>query len=454
MVEQKIKVLFIDDEEDLLRTITIVLSRSYCIHTFKSAIEALQKFEEIDPDIVVCDISMPEMNGMDVLKRIKKMNPSVEVIMLTALNDTQLAIQSAKDGAYDYLIKPFDSENIKLAINRAFEKKQLLIFNKTLKRKLNAFDDVSFENIIGNSEPMNRVFDLIQKVSKNNSTVLIEGETGTGKELIARAIHNLSSRKNMPFIAVNCGAIPADLFESEFFGYEKGAFTGANSSKEGKFEVANGGTLFLDEISSLPLGMQIKLLRATQEQEIVRVGGHYSTKVDVRIISASNESLKRKIDDGSFRKDFYHRISVVPIKLPPLRLRGKDILLLAEFFLNKYTSKYNKNFSSFSDDASKVFCEYMWPGNVRELEHVIEKIVSIEDGSVVDSVMVPLEMYLSKSSSGVRENNRYKQIMNEFEKNLLEAALSKNSNNQSKTAKYLGISRTTLISKMESLGLK
>lgn len=446
------RVLIIDDEQDLLRTLAIVLKPDFLISTASSPITALQNLPGSPVDVVLCDISMPELSGIEVLKRIKQIDPAIEVIMLTALNDTSLAVQAAREGAYDFVIKPADMETLKLHISRAFEKKSLLSENLQLKKELDHVKWQSFAGMIGASASIKAVFDLIKKISSSDVSVMIQGETGTGKEMIAHAIHQQSSRQNAPFIPVNCGAIPRELFESEIFGYEKGAFTGAHSSRPGKFEAASGGTLFLDEITALSLDMQVKLLRLIQDQEVYRVGATSPIQIDVRIISAANEDLRTKIAQGQFREDLYHRLAIVPLQVPALRERHEDIPLLVWYFLDRFNHKYNKLFTHIEPSALTVMQGYSWSGNVRELEHLIERIVALEEGPSFKEAYLPLEFYIKTVS--LETGSTYKGLLKDFDRQILSAALIKTGYNQLKAANLLGLSRSTFVSKLSVLGIK
>ncbi|MFH1429781.1 MAG: sigma-54 dependent transcriptional regulator [Candidatus Margulisiibacteriota bacterium] len=446
-------VLLVDDEEDVLRATTQVLKGHYKVFQALDGQTALKLFAENKIDLVILDINMPGLSGIEVLFKLKEADPFTEIIMLTADSSPETIIQAMRGGAYDYLIKPYEPDELLLKIDRAMEKIDLVKENNSLKDQVRSG---MFENIIGESPSMQNVFNLIRKVSSTDVTVLITGETGTGKELAARAIHNQSSRCNKPLITVNAGSIPKDLLESELFGYKKGAFTGAVENKIGKFELADGGTIFLDEIGNMPIEMQAKLLRVIQEKEIEKIGDTKAIPLDIRIIAATNTDLKKAIADGKFRDDLYHRLNVIQIELPPLRERDKDIKLLAAYFLEKHNKKLNKDFQGINSEAMDQMRKYTWPGNIRELEHLIERIITIEDEAFITCKYLPREIVTAGDTapeSLTGQNLNLKDAVQKYEKELISSTLKKNDFNQSSTARILGISRTTLISKMQALNI-
>jgi DNA-binding NtrC family response regulator len=388
---------------------------------------------------------MPGMDGMEVLKQVKEIAAQTVVIMMTAYASIPGAVQAMKEGAYDYIVKPLDVDQLTLMLNRIVEHQQLFTENFLLRKRLT--EQYEFEDIIGRSEAMQEVFEMIKAVTDTNATVLITGETGTGKELVARAIHSNSSQRYGPFVATSCGALPETLLESELFGYEKGAFTGADRSRKGRFELAHGGTLFLDEIGDISIKTQIKLLRVLQEKSFRRLGGTEPIKVDVRLISATNRDLVAAIEDGSFRSDLYYRLNVVSIQLPPLRERKDDVPLLAAHFINKYNVEFNKKFDRVDRKAMDFMVDYHWPGNVRELENVIERAIVIDQGPEVKVDHLPF-------CNVEAIPTEVPQSLQEVERLHIEKMLQRNDWNIAKTARLLNIDRSTLHKKIKKFGLE
>lgn len=380
------KILVVDDERGLREFLTIMLQKEgHDVNSVGSGKEALEYIAQKTYDIVLTDIRMPHITGIDVLKTIKEYSPETVVIMITAYASTETAVEAMKQGAYDYITKPFKIEEIKLIVRNALEKRRLKEENNLLKSKIQEWTTSGLiGGIVGKSQAIMRIIELIIKVADSPSTVLITGESGTGKELIARAIHNYSYRKDQPFLAINCSAIPAGLFESELFGHIKGAFTGAIAGKEGIFEVANGGTIFLDEIGDIPQSFQVKLLRVLEEKTIKRVGGNQEIKVDVRIIAATNRDLKKAMAEGNFREDLFYRLDVIPIEMPPLRERRGDIPLLIEHFVSKYSRLLGREIKGVSEEAMQRLMSHPWKGNVRELGNVIERAATLGSGLVIE----------------------------------------------------------------------
>ncbi len=375
------KLLIVDDEESLLEFLSLLFrDEGYEVTTASSAQEARGLIEN-DYDLVLCDIMMPDGNGLDLLREIKAKRPSTSVLMMTAYTSSKSAIEAMKLGAYDYLSKPFDVDDLKIVAERALEKTDLVEENVYLRRELE--QRYTFSNIIGRSPKMQTIFKIVERVARTHSTVLIEGESGTGKELIARAIHFSSSRSEGRFLSVNCGALPEALLESELFGHERGSFTGAVKDKKGLFQEADGGTLFLDEIGEMPLAMQVKLLRALQEKTVRRVGGSREIPFDARIIAATNKDLQKRVEAGEFREDLFYRINVIPVELPPLRSRREDIPLLVSHFLSKYSDEMGFESSEISVEAMRALESYDWPGNVRELENTIERTLALSSGETL-----------------------------------------------------------------------
>ncbi len=391
MTDGKADILIVEDEKNVRAALSLALSDKYNLFSASDGKKALEMIFERNIDLVLLDIRLPEVNGMDVLKQIKDMSSSIPVIMLTAVRTVDSAVSAMKLGAYDYVIKPFDINELMALIEKALEKRNLEKENVFLKNELEKTG--GFEKIIGMSEKMREIFKLIKSVARGDATVLITGESGTGKELVARAIHHQSKRAKKLFVPVNCAAIPENLLESELFGYEKGAFTGAYERRLGKFEIANGGTIFLDEISTMPLPMQAKLLRVLQERVIDRVGGTIQVEIDVRVISATNSDLKQEVDNKKFRGDLFYRLNVIPMVIPPLRERTEDIPLLVNYFLDKYNKEFGKKIKEFDADAMHVLTSYPWPGNVRELENLIERLVVLSDRNIITKDKLPPEIY-------------------------------------------------------------
>jgi two-component system NtrC family response regulator len=371
-------VLIVDDERNYLLVLEALLSEEgYQVITAEGALRGLECLDENELDVVITDMKMPGMDGMDFMERVQLRQPDLPVIMMTAFGSVEKAVQAMRKGAFDYILKPFKNEELKLTIGKAINHYNLIRQNRQMARELQG--KYHFGNIIGKSAQMQRIFELIEKVAPTKATVLITGDSGTGKELVARAIHYNSPRKDQPFISVNCGALPETLLESELFGHEKGAFSGAISQRKGRFELAHEGTLFLDEISEMSAPLQVKLLRILQEMEFERVGGSQTLKVDVRVVAASNRNLKEEASNGRFRSDLYYRLNVVHVYLPSLRQRTDDLPLLVNHFLAKYAKDNHQEMISISSGAMERILDYHWPGNVRELENVIERAIILSD---------------------------------------------------------------------------
>ena len=441
------KILVVDDEQSMRDFLAIMLKKDgHEVVTAENGNDALKAVQAEIFDLVITDVKMPGIDGIEVLKTIKDISSETVVIMVTAFATTETAIEAMKLGAYDYIIKPFKVDELKLIISNSLEKRHLIKENILLKREITS--RAGFENFIGKSEPMQKVFSLITQVAATNSTVLIMGESGTGKELVAKAVHFNSPRKGGPFVTVNCGALPETLLESELFGYMKGSFTGATSNKQGLFESANGGTIFLDEISATTPALQVKLLRVLQEREFMRVGGTTAIKVDVHIIAASNRDLQSEVAKGSFREDLYYRLNVIPIVLPPLRERKEDIPILAEYFLSKYARKDgdrtgNKRFDA---EAMKFLLNYQWPGNVRELENLIERLVIMTPDDTMHLADIPDSLKSHQPNSGMMavdlppEGLNLEMLLENAERSLLRKALERSGGVKTEAAKLLGLS--------------
>ena len=447
------KILFCDDEASVRDSLRIIFKKDYQVILAGSADEAIQKVSTEEPDLVFLDIIMPGKDGLEALKEIRGKQPDLPVIMLTATKTLKSAVDAMKMGAYDYITKPFDVQELRIVVEKALENRDLKATNRRLQGEVE--DRYQFDNIIGKSKEMREIYATIRQIAEKNSTVLIHGESGTGKELIARAIHYNSPRKNKPFVAVNCAAIPETLIETELFGHEKGAFTDAHNRRIGHFELAHEGTLFLDEISELSLMTQAKILRALQEREFIRVGGMKTITVDVRLISATNKNLEEMMARGAFRSDLYYRINVVPLTIPPLRKRKEDIFLLVQHFLDKHAGKGKKKIAP---EALDILASYEWPGNVRELENIIERVVVLSSSDSVGADDIPSFL---KSSSQVELIKRgvlngrvsFEDAEREFEKDILLDALKKANFVQTKAADLLGISRRILKYKMDKYGI-
>ncbi|MCI0515763.1 sigma-54 dependent transcriptional regulator [candidate division KSB1 bacterium] len=439
-------ILVIDDERRMCLVLKAGLEvDGYQVEIAADGLEGLTKFRTGQFDVVLTDLKMPGMDGLALLEEIKKLSRATEVILMTAFATAQTAVEAMKKGAYDYVIKPFEMAEVKIKIRQIIEKKQLALENTQLKEKLDR--RYSMANMIGASGPMQFVFQMVEKVAPSDATVLIRGESGTGKELIAQAVHQLSSRSRAPFIAVNCGALPESLLESELFGHEKGAFTGADRRKLGRFELAGEGTIFLDEIGDISPATQVKLLRVLQSKEIVRLGGVETIKIQARTIAATNQNLEELLKNGKFREDLYYRINVFPIQLPPLRERKDDIPILIEYFLKKHGTNTNK----IDKNALKLLMHYQWPGNVRELENIIERLLILVGDRGVTPQDLPPQIYIEESNSLALEIPEEGISLEDVEKGLIQKALAKAHGNKSRAAKLLGITRRRLYSMLERL---
>ena len=454
MNKAKSNILVVDDEPDMLETFRSILKKKYRVITSNSGKGALTILKKERVDICLLDIKMPDMDGIEVLKRIKDIDENLEVIMVTALKDVKLAVKAMKLGAFEYINKPFEVDELLALTEKALEKRSLLKENIALKEMVK--DSSRYCDLIGKTKPMQDILKLIDDVSETNSTVLITGESGTGKELVARAIHKNSKRAEKPFIVVNCVAIPDNLLESELFGHEKGSFTGAIERKIGKFELADQGTIFLDEIGCMSPNMQAKLLRVLENGSIDRIGEGNPIPLDIRVIAATNIDFKTSIKEKSFREDLYYRLNVIPVHMPSLRKRIEDIPLFVEYFLNKFNKLLNKSVKSLSQEALEALIAYRWPGNVRELQNLIERVVALSKNEIINLQDFPKDIVNYKDPEFLiskRLKGTLKQAAQDFEKDFIVAALREAEKNQTHAARLLGIHRTTLISKMESLGI-
>lgn len=445
------KILVVDDDSLVRDFLSEALSRiGFWVDLASTGEEALEKIKKEDYDIILSDIRMPNMDGMELLKIVKDYLPDAKVIMMTAYGTVQNAVDAMKLGAFDYVMKGFSPDEIELVLKRALDHKQLIWENKLLRSEV--IEKYRFENIVGKSPQMQKIFELVEGVADTKATVLITGESGTGKELIAKAIHYHSSRREGPFIRINCAAIPEGLVESELFGHEKGSFTGAIRQSQGRFELADRGTLLLDEISEISPHLQAKLLRVLQEREFERVGSGIPIQVDVRIITTSNRDLKELIEKGKFREDLFYRLNVVPIHIPSLKERKEDIPALAQYFLRKYNEENNRRIESISQKVYEMFMEYSWPGNVRELENYIERAVVTAKGKILTPRDFPKELSFGKIKlpSGEIEIGS---TISEAERKLILKTLTVHGGNRTKTADILGISTRTLRNKLHEYGL-
>ena len=446
------KILVVDDDSLLRDFLAETLNRSgYRVDLASTGEEALEKISKEDYDIILSDVRMPNMDGMELLKTTRDFLPDAKVVMMTAYGTVQNAVEAMKLGAFDYVMKPFSVDEIELVLKRALEHKQLLLENKLLRSEV--LGKYRFNNIVGKSPQMQKIFELVETVADAKATVLITGESGTGKELIARAIHYNSPRQEGPFIRINCAALPEGLVESELFGHEKGSFTGAIRQSRGRFELADRGTLLLDEVSEISLHLQGKLLRVLQEREFERVGSGVPIQVDVRIIATSNRDLKNLIEKGKFRKDLFYRLNVVPIHISPLNERKEDIPALAEHFLRKYNLENNRQIEGISQKVYEMFMEYFWPGNVRELENFIERAVVTAKGRVLTPRDFPKELAFGRIKLPSDEIEVGSTIY-EAERKLILKTLKTQGGNRTKAAEILGVSARTLRNKLHEYGLK
>jgi len=453
--------LIVDDDQGHLATLqTITRSWGYRVSSAEDGSTAIRMAREQPFDLILMDVRMAQMDGIEALRQIKTYNPAIPILIMTAYSSVASAVEALKAGAYDYLTKPLDFETLRMTVARSMEHTHLKTENRQLKESLQKKFD--WQNIIGTSSSMKALIDMVAMVAPSEATVLITGESGTGKELIARSIHFNSERRSAPFIIVNCAALAETLLESELFGHEKGAFTGADKRREGRFRQADGGTLFLDEIGETSPGMQAKLLRVLQEREFQRVGGDETLSVDVRILAATNRDLENEVQQGKFREDLYYRLNVVTVAIPPLKTRQEDIPLLAQYFLERFAKKNRKTIKGFTPQAMDLLLKHVWPGNVRELENAIERAVILLSGDFITARELPLritqhaEMHANHEASpppadmtGPAEG----QSLAAVEKSVILATLSETGGNKSETARRLGINRKTLHLKLKRYGL-
>jgi two-component system response regulator PilR (NtrC family) len=454
------RLLVVDDEPSMREFLEIMLSQDgYEVRTAASGEEGLKLYKSEEPDLILTDVKMPGMSGLDLIKHIHSQDPALPVIAVTAYASADDALRAVREGAYDYLSKPFQIEDLRIIIRNALEARRLRIENQELKKSIQGFDN--FSHMVGISPQMQEIFQFIEKVAPSKASVLIIGESGTGKELIAKAIHKNSPRCDKPFIAINCTAIPENLLESEMFGHQRGSFTGALANKPGLVELAHTGTLFLDEVGEIPISIQAKLLRFLQEHEFRRVGGTDEKKIDVRIIAATNKKLEFEMEKGNFREDLYYRLNVIRIRVPPLREREKDVPLLVNHFLRKFCTEQGKDITKVSSLALRVLCNYQYPGNVRELENIIERCVTLEQSDQLTAQHLPPKLTQSEGaaceiaeldipSDGIELDR----TLENLERKLINRALEITGGNRSRAARLLGISFRSLRYRLVKLGME
>ena len=446
------RILVVDDELNIREAlVTLLQKKHYEVRGAGTAEEALEHLEAVPSDLVLTDLKMPGMGGMEFLRRLKRQWPDTEVLVMTAFGSIETAVEAIRCGAYDYITKPIDRERFAVVVEKALEHRALACENKQLKERLDT--KTRFTEMVGGSEPLQRVCTLVEMVADSDVTVLLTGESGTGKELVARAIHHKSRRADGPFVTLNCGALPETLFESELFGYEKGAFTGATTNKMGRFELANGGTLLLDEVGELSLKSQVDFLRVLETKEFRRLGGTKIVKVDTRIVAATNRNLEEAVKEGDFREDLYYRLNVVPIHLPPLRDRGEDIPLLVDRFMEEFSAQHRREPKEISRDAMRLLRLYAWPGNIRQLRNLVERLVVTVKNPVIDAEQLPEEIQASREDARtmiVTLGSTLKGI----EREAIRRTLTEVTNHREKAAKLLGISLRALQYKIKEYGIR
>jgi DNA-binding NtrC family response regulator len=448
---QKPNILVVDDEKDICMALNILLTKEgYSVKEAYNGEQALERIREENFDVVMTDIKMEKMDGFEVLKQAQKISPETSVIMMTAFASVGSAVEAMRAGASDYITKPFINDEIRLTIRRILQGRELQMENQILRRELSQ-RPAAFKNIIGSSEPMQKVFSVMEKVIPSKSNILITGESGTGKGLVAQAIHESGSRKDKPFISINCGAIPENLLESELFGHKKGAFTSANEDKKGLVTMAHGGTLFLDEIGELPPSLQVKLLHVIQTKELTPVGDTRVITVDVRVIAATNADLLLRVKEGRFREDLYYRLNVIEIRMPSLRERRDDVQVIMKHYLKIFAEEAGKNIKDIDYEAMQALLAYDWPGNIRELRNTIERATVLADGDVVTIHDLP-DKFRTLDLEGVSTSS-LRQALDTFERDYIKRSLAENKGNKEMTAGKLGIDLATLYRKLKKLRL-
>jgi DNA-binding NtrC family response regulator len=447
-------ILIVEDEPKMLRLLEINLAEEgYKVRAAADAEAGLKLFREHRFDIVLTDLKLPGMNGLEFLEAVKRADSRIPVIVMTAYGTVETAVEAMKAGASDYILKPFSLEEIKLIVGKELDVRRLRDENRSLREALGA--RYEFKNIIGRSDKMQEVLATVERVAPSNSTVLLGGESGVGKDMIARALHQHSRRASGPFIKINCTAIPENLLESELFGYEKGAFTGAAGTKPGKFELADKGTIFLDEIGDVPGSIQVKLLRVLQDREFERLGGTKTLKVDVRVVAATNQDLRAALEEGTFREDLYYRLNVVPINIPPLRDRKEDVPYLADYFLERFARQSGKTIRGITPDAMRVLTGFHWPGNVRELENIIERGVALSAGDMLEISDIRLDLSPTRPAPAAGDMAFLPEGVNleQFEDGIIQEAVRRANGNKSQAARLLGISRNALRYRLTKIGV-
>jgi two-component system response regulator AtoC len=458
-------ILLVDDQDTIRFFLEKTLTQEgYEAVTAKTGTEAIEKARQVMPDLVLLDLKLPDMDGLEVLQKIKEIFPEIGVVMITAFGDIETAVSAMKAGAFDFVSKPINLDQLLMVIKKGLDSDRLNREVLQLKRQMDP--EVGFDYIMGESPGMKRVYDVVKQVAKSDTTtVLIEGESGVGKEMIARLIHRYSNRSEKPFLDINCASLPEQLLESELFGYEKGAFTDAKAQKQGLLEMANRGILFMDEIGEMSLTIQVKLLRVLERMEFRRLGGTTDIRVSLRVISATNRDLQKEVDEGRFRADLFYRLKVVPLYIPPLRDRKEDLLKFVHYFINNFNTKFNKNFDSLTDEARDLMLAYPWPGNIRELKNVIERIVLLEQGPVIKPEYLPFSAgRIEESTIGRKIDGMLSQpmpedgidfdgLVSDLERELIVKASEQSGWNQSKTARLLNMKRDKLRYRMKNFDL-
>jgi DNA-binding NtrC family response regulator len=447
------RILVIDDEDSMCNFMEIMLTKEgYEVETSTSPFDGVSMIREREYDVVVADLNMPDMTGIDLLREVKQFKADQEMIVMTAFASVDSAIEAMKLGAADYITKPFKVDEIKIILDKSLQRRRLERENQDLKRRLDV--DSSFDSFIGASEAVVRLKQLGRQIAGSDSTALIRGESGTGKDLIARAIHQHSPRRNGPFVTINCAALPESLLESELFGHKKGSFTGAIRDKEGLFKVADGGTFFLDEVGNTSMAIQVKLLRVLEDRKIIPVGDTKPISVDVRLIAATNSDLEADVKAGRFRADLFYRLNVIPIQIPPLRERAEDIRLLVDYFVSKFAEKTGTPVKRVSKEALEILTAYPWPGNVRELENTIERAVLLNRGTTLEAADFPERLTKPVQMGPVQESQPETPTLESIEKAYIHYIMSQTQGKKTRAAKILGIDASTLYRKLERYNLK